>query len=56
MTLGDVDFGIGVDEIVYNVEKPAMKQWATSHRDWVNFSFGEPHVVVFGDRTLFVVF
>ncbi len=51
----DVDFGIDVNEIVYNAEKPAIKQSATSHSNWTNFSFGEPHVTVLKDRTLLVV-
>jgi len=52
----DVDFGINVDELIYNAEKPAKKQSATSHGDWTNFSFGEPHVAVLKDKTLLVVF
>jgi len=52
----DVDFGIDTDEIVYSVEKPATRFSATSHDDWTNFSFGEPHVILLGYRILLVVF
>ncbi|HOL34527.1 MAG TPA: sialidase family protein [bacterium] len=52
---GETSFDVLCDEPVYIAGKPAMKNSATGHSDWTLFSFGEPHAVVLGDRTILVV-
>ncbi|MCX7704920.1 MAG: glycoside hydrolase [bacterium] len=55
-TPAENDFRIDADEMVYCARRPSSKDFATSHSDWTNFSFGEPHVAVLQDKTILVVF
>ncbi len=49
-------FKIYVDQPVYLTQNPVTRNSATTFSDWTSFTFGEPHIAILPDKTLFIVF
>ena len=53
---GPEDFGLEANECVWEAETATMSGSSGEHKDWSDFSFGEPCVTVLGDGLLLVTF